>query len=206
MILLTLWACTTPTESDSAEEAGLTPLDPHDIAAPSDDDDPYPERAEVLAGSEEGEYDWAVLRGWVKADFDTVWGAITDPDVGVNRRDVASWTVTDTSDDDAEVAYVVNEVVTEPITVDFDLTWWHAHAADPSAGSVTVWEKTGGTEFIMLIAGSVVATAHDGVVDFLVVHHLSTVDSGPDKAQLYVEDFYASVLAASHGEALPTYE
>ncbi len=206
MHLMALLACATPSSVDTGDDPGLTPLDPHDIEAPSDPDDAYPERATVVTGSEADSYDWAVLRGWVKADSPTVWAALTDPDVGVNRRDVSAWTVTESDDDRADVAYVVNEVVEDPITVDFDLTWWHAQAEDPADGSVTVWEKTGGTEFISLIAGSVVATGHDGVVDFLVVHHLQTVDSGPEEAQLFVEDFYASVLAVAHGEPLPTYE
>ncbi len=204
-MLLLVWACATEPTTDSGDDQGLLPLDAHDIEASSDADDPYPERATLVSGTE-AEYDWSVLRGWVKADSAAVWDAIVQPDVGVNRRDVASWTVTPFEDSSVDDAYVVNEVVDEPITVDFDLTWRHAQAEDPSAGSISVWEKTAGTQFIPLMAGSVVAAGHDGVVDFLVVFHLKTVDSGTEKTEQFVTDFYASVLAASHGEALPTYE
>lgn len=200
-----LWACATESGSDSAEVDALAPLDAHDIEAPTDADDVYPERAAMASGTEDA-YDWSVLRGWVKADSEAVWDVLLDPEVAVNRRDVASWTVSAREDDGVDSSYVVNEVVTEPITVDFDLTWRHAQGDDPAAGSVSVWEKTAGTEFISLMAGSVVATGHDGVVDFLVVFHLKTVDSGTEKTEQFVTDFYASVLAAAHGEPLPTYE
>ncbi|MSQ01009.1 MAG: hypothetical protein EXR71_03825 [Myxococcales bacterium] len=200
-----LWACATETWTDAAEPEALAPLDAHDLESPSDAGDPYPERSAMVSGRED-EYDWSVLRGWVKADAAAVWEAVIEPDVGVNRRDVASWTVVPLEDGVVDSSYLVNEVVVEPITVDFDLTWRHAHADDPAAGSVSVWEKTAGTEFISLMAGSVLSTGHDGVVDFLVVFHLKTVDSGTERTEQFVTDFYASVLAAAHGEALPTYE
>ena len=205
MALFLLVACSTEESADSAAVATLTPFDAHDLDAPRDDDDPYPERSAILSGSED-EYDWAVLRGWVKVGAPDIWPVLTDPDVGVNRRDVASWTVAELDDGDVDAAYVVTEVVEDPITVDFDLTWRHDQADDPANGSVSVWSKTGGTEFISDISGSIVATGHDDVVDFLVVFHLATVDSGPAEAEEFVTDFYASVLAEAHGEPLPTYE
>ena len=199
-----LLACSAETPIDSGDGTALTPFDAHEIEAPSDADDPYPERSALVSGSSD-DYDWAVLRGWVKVAAVDVWPVLTEPDVGVNRRDVASWTVSEVSDADADVSYVVTEVVEDPITVDFDLTWRHDQAEDPAGGSVSVWSKTAGTEFITDISGSIVATGHGDVVDFLVVFHLATIDSGPEEAEAFVTDFYASVLAVAHGEALPTY-
>lgn len=204
MALLLLVACSAETPIDSGDAPTLTPFDAHDLDAPADADDPYPERYALVSGSSDA-YDWAVLRGWVNVEAVDVWPVLTNPDVGVNRRDVASWTVREVSEADADVSYVVNEVVEDPITVDFDLTWRHDQAEDPADGSVSVWSKTAGTAFITDISGSIVATGHDGVVDFLVVFHLATVDSGPEEAEAFVTDFYASVLAVAHGEALPTY-
>ncbi len=205
MALFLSVACSSEEPIDSAAAAALTPFDAHDLDSPADDDDPYPERSAMISGSDE-DYDWAVLRGWIKVGAADAWPVLTDPDVGVNRRDVASWTVARVDDSDVDSAYVVTEVVEEPITVDFDLTWRHDQAEDPADGSVSVWSKTGGTEFITDISGSIVATGHDDVVDFLVVFHLATIDSGPEEAEEFVTDFYASVLAAAHGEPLPTYE
>ena len=202
--MVLLFACSAETPIDSGDGTALTPFDAHEIEAPSDADDPYPERSALVSGSSD-DYDWAVLRGWVKVAAVDVWPVLTEPDVGVNRRDVASWTVSEVSDADADVSYVVTEVVEDPITVDFDLTWRHDQAEDPAGGSVSVWSKTAGTEFITDISGSIVATGHDDVVDFLVVFHLATIDSGPEEAEAFVTDFYASVLAVAHGEALPTY-
>lgn len=206
MLLAALFACATPDSgAPIADEGGLTPFDDNGIEAPVDDDDATPERAAMISGSDD-EFDWAALRGWVKADAPTVWELLQNPDVGVNRRDVVEWTVAEVDEDKVDNAYVVTETVDEPIIVTFDVTWLHDQADDPADGSISVWQKTAGTQFIETLAGSVVATGHDGVVDFLVVFHLATIDSGPEKCEEFVTDFYASVLAVAHGEPLPTYE
>jgi len=206
MFVTALLACASSSSVDTADSGeALTPFDDRGLAAPVDADDPTPERADMISGSED-DFDWAVLHGWVKVGATDVWAVLQDPDVAVNRRDVVSWEVTDLDKDDVDDAYVVTEVVADPITVDFDLTWLQDQAENPEDGSISVWQKTSGTAFISTLAGSVVATGHDDVVDFLVVFHLSTVDSGPEKCEQFVTDFYASVLAAAHGEPLPTYE
>jgi len=206
MLTLVLFACSTADSTDSAAVGQeLTPFDDKGIQAPADDADPTPERYEMLSGTDT-DYSWAALRGWVKVDAPTVWDVLQDPDVGVNRRDVTQWTVAPIEEEGVDSAYVVSEQVDDPITVTFDLTWFQDQADDPEDGSIAIWQKTDGTEFISTLAGSVVATGHDDVVDFLVVFHLATVDSGPEKCEEFVIDFYNSVVAVAHGGALPTYE
>jgi hypothetical protein len=201
MWLVLLVACpTTERAEDSGSTVGLSPLDARGVLAPGDDDDPTPERGSVLSGSE-ADYDWGVLRGWVKVNADTMWETVTNPDVAVNRRKVTEWTVTPFQESGIDDAYVVNEVVTEPITVDYDLSWRHARQAEE--GSLAVWEKTAGTEFVSQVRGSLVYAVVGNAIDFTTVFELATIDSDSSDTELFVQDFYASVLAAAHGEPLP---
>ena len=187
-------------------DLALEPLESVSLDPPVDDDDPTPERAVTESGSDEG-WDWGHLRGWVKADAAYVFGALSDHDVVVDRREMASWTSEVVEDDEVDVAYRVNNVVTDPVTVDFDVTWRHLRVVDGDAdGSVSVWAKTEGTEFIPLLEGSAVAATDQGAVDLSLVYHLDTFDSTPDDVERYLLDLYASIVAASHGEPLPTYE
>ncbi len=205
--LLAALACTGGEEL-SPEDIALEPLEEVTLDPPTDDDDPTPERAVTESGADE-DWDWAHLRGWVKADGADVFAALTDPDVGVDRREMAEWSSAEVEDDEVDVAYVVNNVVTDPVTVDFDVTWRHAWAEDEdngTGGSVTVWAKTGGTEFIPLLEGSAVTVDEGSAVDVVLVYHLDTFDSSPEDAVRYLEDFYASIVAVAHGDPLPTYE
>lgn len=201
MLLALLLACT-PTDSAAESDDGpvLSFLDDHGIEAPTSDDDPTPETPNVLSGNAEG-YDWAVVRGWVKVDVETMRKTVTNPDVAVNRRKVTEWTVEGLEDADVDESYVVTEVVTDPITVDYDLTWRHLY--DDGEGAIAVWEKTAGTEFVTLVRGALTTFEVDGVIDFTAVFELATIDSDEADTDLFVRDFYASVLAAAHGEPLP---
>jgi hypothetical protein len=198
MFAALLSACT-PTDT-AGDTATLTLLDDHGVEAPVDDDDATPERAVVLSGSED-EYDWAVVRGWVKVDGAAIRDTLTNPDVAVNRRKVTEWTVAALDDAEMDASYVVTEVVTDPITVDYDLTW--RHLFDGEGGSVAVWEKTAGTTFVSLVRGGLSAVVVGDAIDFTAVFHLATVDSDTTDTELFVQDFYASVLADAHGEPLP---
>lgn len=197
-------ACTGNPAAGNAELA-LEPLEEITLDAPVDDDDPTPERAVTQSGTAD-EWDWAHLRGWVKADREAVFGALSDPDVGVDRREMASWTSEAVDDEEVDVAYRVNNVVTDPITVDFDVTWRHLRFDAESPGSVSVWAKTAGTEFIPLLEGSAWAVEAEGAVDLALVYHLDTFDSTPDDVERYLQDLYASIVAAAHGDPLPTYD
>ncbi len=201
MLLTLLLACPAPDEgADSGATNDLSMLDVHGVEAPVDDDDASPERGVVLSGSEY-EYDWAVIRGWVKVDAATMWQTVLNPDVAVNRRKVTEWTVTALDDEGVDEAYVVNEVVTDPIPVEYDLTW--LHQGNETDGSIAVWEKTAGTDFVTLVRGGLTTVVVDDAIDFTAVFHLATIDSDTADTELFVQDFYASVLAVAHGEPLP---
>lgn len=204
MLIVLLSACEPAVEDEGPQLVDL--LEEVPLDAPVDGDDPTPERANTSATDGE-EYDTAYLRGWVKASIKDVFSALTDPDVGVDRREVAAWTLTEQEPGELDSLYLVNSVVAD-FPVDYDVQWQHIYTGEDSApeGSRTAWEKVAGTEFVSHLAGSVLATATDEAVDLQVVYQLGTIDSTSEDAVRYLEDFYASVVAASHGESLPTYE
>ena len=201
MLFVLLLACDPEDPApDTGGGAVLSLLDDHGIESPTAEDDASPETPNVLSGSEDG-YDWAVVRGWVKVDIATMQATITNPDVAVNRRKVTEWTVLSVDDTDVDESYIVTEVVTDPITVDYDLTWRHLY--DGGDGAIAVWEKTAGTEFVTLVRGALTTVAVGDAIDFTAVFELATIDSDSSDTDLFVRDFYASVLASAHGEPLP---
>lgn len=185
----------------------ITMLETVNLDAPVDQNDPTPERANT--DSAEGEdYDTGYLRGWVKASIEDLFVIITTPEVGVDRRQMESWSSTELADDEVDAAYVTNNAPLAAPSEDFDLTWRHELSGedDTPDGSRAAWTKTAGTIFVPLLEGSVELIVEGDAVDFQAVYHLGTIDSTPEDAVRYLEDFYASVLALAHGDELPTYD
>ena len=202
MTLMLMVACD-PSESDTAVAGVISMLEDVKLDAPGEGE----ERANT--GSAEGdEYDTGYLRGWIKATVEEVFAALSSPDVGVDRREMDSWTATELDAPDVDAAYLVNNVPSAAPSEDFDLEWRHEYTEVDGAvvGSRSAWEKTAGTIFVPLLEGSAEAVVSGDAVDLRVVYHLGTIDSTPEDAVRYLEDFYASVVAAAHGDDLPLYE
>lgn len=206
MLLFWIMACD-PAAQQTEFTGVITMLEEVNLDAPTDDNDPTPERANTDSAEAE-DYDIGYLRGWIKAPIEDVFVVITIPDVGVDRRQMESWSSTELQDDEVDAAYVTNNAPIAAPSEDFDLTWRHEFSGDDEAptGSRAAWAKTAGTIFVPLLEGSAELIVEGDVVDFRAVYHLGTIDSSPEDAVRYLKDFYASILAVVHGGDLPTYD
>jgi hypothetical protein len=179
---------------------GLEPLTPNAAVFPEDES----ESADVVLGSEDA-FDWANARGYVHAPLATVWLALKQPDTAVDRRAVDEWTVDYDVEPDYDVSYVVHTRVVDLVTIEYDLTWRQG-AIDEEVVALR-WQKTDGASIIDLLEGSIVLTAiDDEVTSVEIVEHLQTPGDESERLQTFFTDLWASVVAASHGESLPTYE
>lgn len=204
-MLLALIACHSPPEDKPPE--GLDPLEenlaPYPDAVGGDD---TPEVI-ALASSEQDEYDQTHGRGFVDMPVADVITAFRTVDVGVDRRRVASWETEYDTAPDYDVSYTTTNYVEDPIAVDFDITWGHGASKEDADGAAALWSKTDGTEFVFVLEGfGQVLPVDDSTTEVQLIYHLSTVSSGTEDVEEYVTDFFYSIVAASHGDALPTYE
>ncbi|MEQ1501521.1 MAG: hypothetical protein ABMB14_04780 [Myxococcota bacterium] len=193
---------------------GLEPLEDNTAAFPGDDD---PEGISIVSGGNSDLW-WAHGRGYVDAPFDAVWAAARDPEVGVDRREVDEWVVSDVPSPTLDASYQVHCLVNDVITVEYDL-WWRHDLSSPDDTSglalddeatadrlVALWDKTEGTVFIDLLAGSLVLyPTEDGRTAVELIEHLKAPLRDDLTLVAYLEDFHATLVAASHGEALPVW-
>lgn len=186
----------------------LSPLEDNAAHAPvPDGDDPWPEVLSIVSGGD-SELWWAHAVGFVKGTPEEVWTAARDPEVGVDRREVDAWTLTEV-EDDFDASYIVHNTVNDVITVNYDLRWLHelqgAEPDDPLR-VVAVWEKTEGTSFIELLQGSIVLLPESpGVTRIELVEHLEAPLRDDQTLVSYLQDFHGSLVAAVRGDPLPTW-
>ena len=190
---------------------GLDPLEESnmaDLPAARDGDD-YPEELS-LVGDEGDEYDWAHGAGYIHASVSDCWSAIQDPEVVVDRQRVTSWTVETDVEPEYDVSFVLHETSEDIVTVEFDVTWIQGRTAGEEGAPTAVvgrWAKTGGTELIYLLEGSIELTELESdVTEISLMEHLDT--PGSDETDIYpvLQGLFDSIVARVNGEALPTYE
>lgn len=199
MWLLTFLACRHELEFPD----GLAPLEENLAPAPEGEGD-WPEALSLVSG-DDGDQHWTHGRAYVQAAVEDVVAAVQDPEVGVDRRRVAEWDAEMIDDPDYDVAYVVHTTVVDIVTVQYDLTWHHGQVDETVWG--TRFQKTDGDALIKLIEGSIVtAEMVNGVAEVQFIYHLEAAMTSTEDTEAFLTDLYASVLAASHGEPLPTYE
>lgn len=167
-----------------------------------------PEAINTVSG-DTPDYGWATGRGCVHGTMAQVWEAVRDPEVGVDRRRVAEFSVTRNVEPEYPVSFRTHNIVRDLVTLEFDLTWRLAVVdgtdAEPRVFSGR-YQKTYGSTFIQHLACSVVARPIDtGVVELELVRHLKGTGVGRPEAELYVQDWFASIVARVHGRPLPRY-
>ena len=199
MLFLLTAAC----QKDTVEYPdGLEPLEENLAPAPEGDGD-WPEALSMVSGDDGGVH-WTHARGYVQTALEPAVAAVEEPEVGVDRRRVASWEVTEQTEPEYEVSYTVHTVVEDVITVAYDLAWRHGQTSASTWG--TRWQKTEGEALITLIEGSVLtAPVAEDAVELQFVYHLEAALTSTEDTEAFVSDFYASVLASAHGEPLPTW-
>lgn len=183
--------------------AGLEPLEPIVADCPSGADD-----AVTTESGETDEWTWTHGCGAVRAPYAAVVAAVRDPDVGVDRRKVAEYTVTWDVEPEYEVSYAVATIVHDLVDVEYTLTWRHGDVTDGEGA--TRWRMTETDPFVSLIEGSVTTLQDADDPDLTWLHVVYHVDApaqmNPDVTRTFVEDLHASVAAVAAGEPLPTYE
>jgi hypothetical protein len=174
---------------------------------------PPPETINVVSGAQ-GDIFYAQGRGFVDATLLETWAAMKDPDVCVDRRKVSHWTVTNDVDPTVAASYIIHNEVDSTITINFDNTWLHEATAgtrDAPEQVTARYQKTSGSSFIDLLDGSVVAapapTSPDasGATSIEIVQRIRATGQDAGTAVQMMRDYFASVVAKTHGAALPTY-
>lgn len=189
--------------------AGVAALEVNTASDPAGTaSDPYPESLEMLTGQGEG-YEWVHAKGFVKRPIAEVWAAFQDPEVVIDRRKVARWTVARDVDSSVDVSFVVGNTVEDVIDVFFEITWRQSAVegteADPERVAMR-FDKTFGTVFIEILRGSIELTPVDeGTTRVALIEHLQAAQGGIDNAVTYLRDLHGSVAARAAGRPLPTY-
>jgi hypothetical protein len=184
---------------------GLAPMDMENQASPPAD---MSESLNVVNGST-SMYVWSDAAGYVNAPIEKVWAALHSHDACVDRRNVDKYTVDmDGIEPGYAYSFVVHNEVDSVVTVMFDNTFRSdvvegtEDAPDLVAGR---WQKTDGTSFIKLLAGSFSARrVDDQTTEVEFEEHLDALMEG-DEPGSYLKDFFANVVALAHDQPLPTF-
>lgn len=191
---------------DDANATWLAPLEAENLApSPASAAGVLPEAIATVRGMANG-LAWAHGRAYLHAPLEKVRAALASPAVTVDRREVASWSVTPAADLFAPVSFRTHNVVRRSlVTIRFEMTWRQGSTADRSC-FVARSEKTGGTRFISLLADSVVLEAVDASTTKLeFIRHRRSAVGGAEDAEKFVLDLFGSLKAHVHGQPLPTY-
>ncbi len=188
---------------------GLEPLETSTAPRPAATSGQQCPEAFNTATGETADYAWAHGRGCLHAPIARVWEALRDPDVSVDRRRVAEWTVTRNVEAQYPVSFRVHNTVHDIIDLTFDLTWREGVVdgtdAEPRVVSAR-YQKTYGSTYIQVLAGSLVARPLDaGTTEIEIVRHLKGTGVGAAEAELYLRDCFGSFVARVHGMPLPRY-
>lgn len=202
-MLFLLLACTPPTPVDFGDPALLSPLEEVNQAA-----DPAIGELTMASGETDGRY-WAHARALVPEDANAVWEALRDPDVCADRRAVDEYTWEDNVLPEFDFSFVFHNTVRNPVTVNYDLTWVHElHEGEISEPLEVVirFDKTDGTQFIDLLAGSVVITQTEAGTEIGFMEHLEAALRDEKTLEAYLTDLFGDIQATLAGQPLPTYE
>lgn len=207
LILLTLLAC--HKDKSTPFPDGLEPLAENTASWP----DANSEDLSLTSGMDEddtGDYYWTHARGYVQADFATVFECLSTPDVVVDRRAASDWDVTWDVEEGYDVSFRVHNVVPDIVTVEFDVTWrlGEALAEDgETPKGAGRWQKTDGTTYITRLEGSLEVEVYDeDTTGLSYVEILDAMIESNDIPEVYLSDLHSSIAACSRGDALPTYE
>ena len=204
-------ACTEEEPSSSFPDI-IEPIEELRIDAPAGtDSDPYPEDF-VMLSSDEGEYAWVHLRGYIKTDMAQAWSAIRSDLVYINHRSVTEYSVEELELPEYDYAYLVHNFSENIVDVEFDNEWRHAAVegtVDSPERVAIRWQKIAGTEFIQMMEGSIqIVAVPDGrkdVVEVQVIEHLTATLDQEGKIIEFVSDLYERWRLYVHGEDLPDY-
>ena len=195
-------------------ESQLEILEENQAAWPAlNEDGTYPEAMDVVIGDEDAEPGWVHARAYIHAPLKTVWDAMREADVVVNRAAVETWYL-DGECPPQGFAYCLEFYSSmSKFGVDFDTitTWMHelrTGSDDAPEEVVMLYQKTWGTEMVSLNTGSVELTAVSQDVTALSYIGWLETWGGDDSGAIaeYADSLYVDVIAYVHGEPLPQFD
>ena len=186
---------------------GLEPLGELRVAADSSNVD-QEEGLLMEAGIDEDI--WVHARGFVHADVQTVWEALQDEEVFIDRRAVSTYTIEWDTEPEYDISLVVSQEVEDIITVAYDVAWRQGliqgSAEAPEIVSAR-FQKIDGTSFIERMEGSILLIdVGDNRTEFQFQEHMDTPMPDTSDLESYVTDLYDELLLHVRGKDLPNYE
>jgi hypothetical protein len=204
LVLLGLAACGPSDGIDFPDTLG--PLEAN--RAPRIEGEGYPEVIVFAAGKDDGTY-WAHGRAYVHGTVDDVFAALQRPAVLVDRREVDAYDVTWDTEPAYEVSLTLQQTVEDVLTIEYDTTWVMERQDVDVSGTTRAaaqWDKTDGTQFIDLLAGSLVVTSPTpGVSELELVAWMEATLRDEETLKSYQRDLHADIVAAVAGSPLPSY-
>ena len=197
---------------DTAFPQGLEPLEHENIASPPApvDGDRYPEQlstARSIALDTSPRTNSVHARAYVHAPIAVVWEALRNPDVDADRRVFSSWSEMPLDEPEYDYSYIVHAVITNVITVEYDVTWRHGVVTGTLDAPEIVavrYQKTSGSTAVQDLRGSIVLrSVTPDVTEMEIIEYLRAVGSGYDNIESFLHDMFEEVLAFSHGQPLP---
>ncbi|MCP4921846.1 MAG: hypothetical protein GY913_33515 [Proteobacteria bacterium] len=181
---------------------------PEGLAPLADNTAPLPDSEGIhVVSGEDGDVDWAHAQGLIDADVATVWAALQEHEVVVDRAVVSEWSVVEDTDADYDVSFQVHNTVNDILTVEYTREWRQSVVHETEEGAELVgirFEKIDGTDVIDVMVGSVILSAtEDGQTRLDMVEQLVALQRGPEPLVAYLEDLFEDAQAHSHGEPLP---
>ena len=138
------------------------------------------------------------------------WSALRQPEVFIDMREIAEYTIEEVEDPVYDYVYNVHNVVHNILTVESDVQWRHGgeRSDDQLSLAGVRWQKVAGTDYIAALQGSVQILPVEGseLVEVQVIEHLTATLDQEDNAIQYVTDLYERWNAVVNGDPLPTYE
>jgi hypothetical protein len=204
-VLFTLIAC--QHDETTTFPPGLAPLEPDPAPPPAaTSTNQYPEALDLQQGSD-ATSNYVHATGYVDAPIETVWAAMKNPAVVVDRHNISSYTVDWNVETGYDVSFRTDYVVDNLVTVDFDLTWregvYGGSESNPTVVSV-VYEKTFGSSFVSYMAGSIELTAvNANVTEMQFSQRMNATDTDSNNIAAWTTEMFASVLATVQGQPLP---
>jgi len=193
----------------TAFPGGLEPLSDNDASWPSDTSS----RSLDMVTAQLDDYSTAHARGYAPGSLDEVYAAVSTVEVCVDRREVDDWQVTEDTEPDYDVSFIISNTVNDLITVEYDVTWRHGPTEADEDNVITTygsrWQKTEGSTVIEILRGSIqLSEVESGIVGLEYIEELGSIqpDDDASRAAQYIEDHYADVLATLAGESLEDFE
>jgi hypothetical protein len=173
-------------------------------------DAPYPEQLNVVTGTLQDSYSWGHCRGWIHGSIESVWAAMRNANVVVDRRTLTSWTVTGTNvDPTADVSFIVKNVVVNVITVVIDTEREGVISGSKETPTKVAVRNSliDGSIFVTVVDDSALLTAQDSETTEIQLERHSQTASPTQESDVkrYEQDLFNSIVAQVHGQPLPKY-